>query len=327
MTRAAVGVDVGGTSIKTGLIDDSGHVLFRTQVETPPKDSSPDRIVDAIIEVGMLARAAAERADATVDGFGFGLPEYSVGPDWVQRQSGNLPALEGFALRPPLCAAFGPSIACDLDTHASTGAELHFGAGGVFRRFIFVCIGTGISCGIVVDGELLRYTFGTSGDTGHVIVDPTGAKRCTCGGSGCLEAYTGGWAIREAGIAKARSGASPALTEVYSQRRDLTARDVADAAKRGDRAAGEIMDRAGRALGIALTTLMNIYLPEAILLGGGVSGAGDLLIEPAQAAIAELAAPFYADHLKELRVGAFGSEAGIIGAAALVLFGRSVSAS
>jgi glucokinase len=318
MARLAVGIDVGGTSIKSGLIDESGRVLYRSRLQTPPRSSSAQAIVDTIIESGIKARAAAERVGVAIGGVGLGLPEYSLGPDWIQRQCSNIPALEGVALYPPLRSAFGPSIVCDLDTQAATLAELRFGAGTGYERLIFMGVGTGISCGIVVDGQLLRHTFGTSGDTGHLIVDPAGTKPCTCGGRGCLETFTSARAIREAGLEAAASGSSAALATVYQERGDLGADDITEAARRGDPTARGILERAGHALGVALTSLMHIYLPHAILVGGGVSGAGDLLLEPARQAIRQLAAAFYAEQLRELRVAAFGPEAGMIGAAALV---------
>src|SRR5579871_824200 len=214
MSRLAAGIDVGATSIKAGLIDDAGRILFSTSVATPPRSATGGTVVAAIIAAAERVRAEARTRGVELAGFGFGVPEYSVGSDWVQMQSGNIPALEGIALRRPLSQAFGDVIACDLDTHAATTAELTLGAGIGCRRLIFVGMGTGISCGIVVDGELLRFTFGTSGDTGHLVVDPEGTRPCTCGGRGCLETYAGGWAIARAGRDAAASGDSGRLAKL-----------------------------------------------------------------------------------------------------------------
>lgn len=315
----AIGVDVGGTLIRAGLVDESGQLLHLSHRETPSQSSSPDEVVNTIVEVAREAQGAAEREGRAIAGIGFGLPEYSIGPNWVQTQCANIPALEGFPLYPAMRAVFGSSIACDLDTHAATLAELHFGAGVNYDRLIFMVVGTGISCGVVVDGKLLRYTFGTSGDTGHLIVDPGGAKRCTCGGRGCLETLASALAIREAAIKVTTAGESELLARIQKERGDLSAYHVSEAAREGDQAARAILTRAGRALGIALTSLMHVFYPDVILIGGGVSGAGELLLDPARQAIREFASPFYAEHLSDLRQATLGTDAGVVGAASLIL--------
>ena len=182
-------------------------------------------------------------------------------------------------------------------------------------------IGTGISCGVVVDGTLLRHTLNTSGDTGHVIVDPDGATACVCGGHGCLDALASAGAIRAVGLEAARTGASPMLGQIYAQVGDIAAHDVTAAASRGDAVATAILNRVGHLLGVALTSLMHIYLPNVILIGGGVSAAGDLLLEPARRTIDHLAASYFRAQLSELRIAALGADAGIVGAASLMLFG------
>lgn len=317
---------MGGTSIKAGLVEDSGRVLFEASVATPPRHASTDEVVAAIIAAGSAGRAAAERMGRTVEGVGFGLPEYSIGPEWIQTKCDHIPALEGVALYPPLRRAFGDSIAIDLDTHAATLAELRFGAGAGYERLILMVVGTGISCGIVVDGDLLRHTLNTSGDTGHVIVEPEGVTACACGGHGCLDAVASARAIARAGLAAAQSGASAVLASRYAERGVVDAHDVTDAARLGDPAASQILARTGRLLGVGLTSMMHIYLPQVILLGGGASGAGELLLSPVRRAIDDLAAPYCREQLREVRVAALGAEAGIVGTATLVLFGARIPA-
>jgi glucokinase len=315
--RFVVGIDVGGTSIKAGLVDVEGRVVARYRVATPSSGPS-SVIVQAIVDAGQTVIRHAREAGLPVAGVGVGVPNYSIGPNWAQTHCNNLPGMEGVALRPLLLAAFGEPIACDLDTNAAALAEHRHGAAAGYARAIVMVIGTGISCGILVDGMLLRHTFGTTGETGHIIVAPESPYRCSGGCRGCLESMASAVAIRRAAMEGAEGGESPALAARIAQGNDLDAEAVSLAADAGDLFSRRLLDQAGSSVGIALVTLMHIYCPDAILIGGGVSAAGDWLIEPARRAIATLAAPFFTDRLRTLSRSAMGPDGGMIGAASLI---------
>ena len=319
MTRTAVGVDVGGTSIKAGVATSDGEVLFSSRVPTPADSHDPAEVIAAISEAIWEAKSFAQSHSLDIVGAGIGVPHYSVGPEWIQTGCENIRALEGVALRPAIRPLVDGALACELDTNAATLAEFRYGAGAGVDRWIFIAIGTGISSGIVVDGTtLLNFTYGTAGNTGHIVVDPVGRYLCTCGGRGCLETLASGRAIREHAVAAMGEGQKTLLTAVAAQG-DLEARDVAEAAWQGDEMSRQIFERAGRALGISIVSLMHIFAPHRVIIGGGVSGAGDLLLDPARSAIDELASPFYRRQLEELRLSAVGIQAGLLGAATLVL--------
>jgi glucokinase len=321
MTRFAIGVDVGGTTIKGALVDERGTILLSDSIATPAHAAAAEDVVGEIVRIVDGIRSRAEGRGVRVEGCGFGTPSYSLGPEWIQTMSPNIPALEGYPLHPALRDACGDAIACDLDTHAATIAEHRFGAGGCFERSIFIAIGTGISCGIVVDGgTLVRHTYGTAGDTGHLIVDPVGRTPCSCGGRGCLETVASASAIRARAAEAVRRGEQTVLAELQPSPDLLDARDVFEAARHGDRTALEIFERAGRGLGVAIASLMHVFCPHAVLVGGGVSEAGELLLGPARATIDELASPFYRDQLQTVRLAALGADAGVVGAATLILF-------
>lgn len=310
---AAVGVDVGASTIKAALVEKSGQIAAAIERPTPEDDAR--NIVDAMVGISTQLQQIGKDLGLEIAGVGFGLPNYSVGADWVQTMCGNMPALEGYPLRPPLQEVLGNRIACDLDTHAATLAELRFGAAIGCDRLLNMVIGTGISCGIAIDGEILRYAFGTSGDTGHTIVDALGTRTCTCGGRGCLETYAGAWAIRAAAIDHAGQDPDSRLARLRARPEDLEARDVAELARGGDEPAQAILAEAGMAIGVALTTLIHIFCPHLILIGGGVAGAGEYLLRPARTALDRLAAPFYRRQLVDIRLAALGANAGAIGAA------------
>jgi glucokinase len=228
--------------------------------------------------------------------------------------------LEGVHLRPLLTAEFGEVVYCDMDTNAATIAELHLGGGRDHDRVLVAVLGTGISCGVAIGGRLLRYSFGTAGDLGHLIVETVSGVRCACGGTGCLEtvATAGGierlfrQAPRDQGSAE-----SPALT--YDPDPDFPA--ILEAARSGDLVARAVLSTAGRYLGFALASMVNIYSPQIILVGGGIAEAGDLLLRSARETVADAASAYHLAYLAGINQCALRADAGVVGAAALVLFG------
>jgi glucokinase len=317
--RTAIGIDLGGTNLKGGLVDDTGQVLFKASVPSPGQSGSAEQIVAGLVGLGELLRQQASALGLAPEGYGFGVPNMVDGPQWIQRQVNNLPGLNDFPLRPALAAALGESIAIDNDVMNAGLAEYTYGGGRQFERVLFISIGTGIAISIFTEGGgRVRYILGWPGDTGHIIVDPHG-RQCTCGGRGCLETVASGPAIRERALAVARAGKSPALAQQLAATGDLDARDAAEAARAGDDAAQEIWEQAGWFLGVALTSFQHIYDPHAILVGGGLAEAGDLLLAPARKTMAALGSPYYLQHLQTVRPATLGRDAGLIGAAALIL--------
>ena len=317
--RTAIGIDLGGTNLKGGLVDDTGRILFQASAPSPGQAGSADQIVSALLELCAVLSEKAAALGLAPDGYGFGVPNIVDDPQWIQRQANNLPGFNDFPLRPALAAALGQSIAIDNDVMNAGLAEYTFGGGHNFERVLFIAIGTGIATSIFTEGGgRVRYTFGWPGDTGHIIVDPHG-RQCTCGGRGCLETVASGPAIRERALSVARAGKSPALAARLAAAGDLEARDAAAAASAGDEGALALWEQAGWFLGVALTSFQHIYDPHAILVGGGVAEAGELLLAPARKTMAGLGSPYYLNHLQVLRKATLGAEAGVIGAAALIL--------
>ena len=322
--RYAIGLDLGGTNLKGGLVDQAGRVVFKASRPSPVEHHSPEPVVSALIGFAQELRDRARGMGLEPEGFGFGPPNFVEGPDWIQRQVNNLPALNDFPLRPPLAAALGENIAIDNDVMNAGLAEYHFGEGHKYDRVFFIAIGTGIAASIFVEGgQRVRYILGWPGDTGHIIVDPRG-RRCTCGGRGCLETVASGPAIREFALDVARAQKSPALAARLAEKGDLDARDVTEAALAGDEAARLIWDEAGWYLGVALTSYQHIYDPHIILVGGGVAEAGELLLGPIRRTMAALGSPYYLKHLREVRKASLGADAGFIGAAALILLPQAL---
>jgi glucokinase len=292
-----VGIDIGGTSAKLGLVDDAGAVVARGQVPT-----GRDLEADALVE--RLARAVTELREGR-EALGLG-----VAAPGMRRADGegvvnvtNLPHIDGYPLRDRLEAATGLRTTLDNDANAAALGEYRFGAGKGVPRLLVMTVGTGIGAGMVVDGEVHRVAWQGLGDPGHVIVQ-AGGPECGCGGHGCVEGLASVPAIlRRASV----GGVEPA-----------TLAGVTEAARLGEPAATEALAEAGHWLGVALATLTHVLAPERILLGGGgLDATEELLLAPIREALFAHVQPFLGARLT-LGRAALGNDAGLIGAAALV---------
>lgn len=319
MSRFAIGVDIGATNTKLALIDEGGQVYARDSAPTPHRPT-PEEFTQNIILLTLRFKQQSQASGRAVEGIGFTVPHFYEGSEWEQRETNNVPCLEGFAMYPPLCDALGPSIAMANDLSAAGIAEHMFGRGRDSKRMLFMGIGTGISTSVITEDGLLQYNWGTNGDTGQIIVDTENMTPCSCGAKGCVEAVAAAPALRREALRAVSEGRSPLLAKTRAAKGDLEARDVSEAAIAGDKAAQEILSRAGRFLGIALTTFMHIFRPDLIVLGGGVAEAGDLLLTPIRQTVEQFASPFYLKRLNQIEVSALGPEAAAIGCATLILY-------
>jgi glucokinase len=315
--RTAVGVDIGASTIKLAICDETGHIGRHDEVPTPRGTHARDVIARIVRIVSDFRRATPDEAPAF--GVGFTVPQYFEGPSWIQRATNNMPGLEGVPLYEPLRDAFGKAIALTNDVNAATIAEYRFGHGRGSDRLLLMSVGTGSSIGVIIENRLLDFNWGAAGDSGQIIVDPIGLRPCTCGGHGCLDTVAAAPAIRRDALRAAEGRARTSLRALLNRRGDLSARDVALEARRGDRIARAILSRAGRFIGIALTTYLHVFRPDTIVLAGGVSQAGAPLVMAVRRAMTEMASPFYLSRLRRVAVSRFPKWAAAIGASTLIL--------
>jgi glucokinase len=319
MTRYAIGVDIGATNMKLVLMDADGAILA-AETSPTPKDSDPRAVVTGIIAVTTAFLRHAKDLGIQVDGFGFGIPHFHEGESWEQKQTNNMPSLEGYPMRPPLAQAFGPSLAMMNDVSAAGIAEHMFGRGRDVERMMMIAIGTGVGMSVVTQEQgLVHFSWDSIGDAGMIIVDPLGQADCTCGGRGCLEALVSGPAIRQKALREIERGKPTLLKTILQDRGDIEAKDVSEAARAGDRVAMDLMEEAGFFLGVALASYLHIFRPNLFVLGGGVSQAGDLLRDPARRTLGRLASPWYFARLRGIEFAALGKDAAAIGCASLIL--------
>jgi glucokinase len=289
-----LGIDIGGTGAKLGLVDDAGTLRCRARIATGA-ELSGEQLVRNLAEA-----VAALRGDEQPAGLGVAAPGCRRDDGEGVVNVTNLPHIDGFPLRRALEEATRLPTVLDNDANAAAVGEHRFGAGKGVRRLLVVTIGTGIGGGMVVDGAVHRVAWQGLGDAGHVIVAPNG-PRCACGGCGCVEAVA----------------AVPAILRMAG-RDDGNLGAVVAAARAGDAAARSACETAGGHLGVALATLTHLLGPERILIGGGgMDAAKELLMAPLRAAFDFHAQPFFRERLT-LDRAALGNDAGVIGAAALV---------
>ena len=306
--------DLGATSTDVALADLSGGILVHRQ-EASDISAGPDAVLARVEELFDECVAEAGAAPDDLWAIGIGVP----GP--VEFESGRpvsppiMPGWDGYAVRERF-AARGVPVWVDNDVNVMALGELTAGCGRGVDDFVYVKIGTGIGAGIVVDGSIHRGAKGSAGDVGHIYVQAGREVTCRCGMSGCLEAFAGGAALGRDAEAAAREGRSPILRALLDEKGHLTAEDVATASKHGDPVGIELITEAGRLIGQMLTGIVNFFNPSLLVIGGGVAGAGDLLLATVRQTIYRRSLPLATRDLT-VRRSALDDRAGVIGAATM----------
>jgi glucokinase len=312
VTRALVGVDLGGTKILAALVDSDGRVLDRVRQSTP--QTGPDDVVETI--AGSI-RTLLERhrlAASAIAGVGIGAPGPMDPNTGVVFEPPNLQGWRDVPLAEMVTARLGISTFVENDANAAALGEWWVGAGAGVNDLIYITVSTGIGGGLILSGRLYYGVSGTAGEIGHMVLEPHG-PRCGCGRLGCLEALASGTAIAREGRMAVAGGRSTTLAAIAQQA--LTAEDVARAARDGDPVARDIFARAATYLGIGITNLVNLLNPAMVIIGGGVSRAGELLFAPIRRIVTQEAFERPGTAVR-IVPSALGEDVGAIGAAAVV---------
>jgi glucokinase len=306
-----IGVDVGGTKVAAGVVDDEGKVLVSTRRPTP--SASPKHVEETIAAVVTELRREYEVEAVGIGAAGFVDAERSTvlfAPNLVWR---------GEPLRDDIARRVGLPVVVENDANAAAWAEFRFGAGRDARDLVCVTVGTGIGGGIVLDGALYRGRFGIGAEFGHMRMVP-GGRRCGCGQSGCWEQYCSGRALlreaREIADVWPEYGAR-LLALGGGEPEGIESFEVTQAAREGDPAAVACFDEVGTWLGQGLADLAAVLDPALFVVGGGVADAGELLLAPARRVFAERLTGGTHRPIAEIRLAELGNEAGMVGAADL----------
>jgi len=307
----AIGVDVGGTKVAAGVVDDQGHILARLRRDTPAQD--PAKLQDLIAEV--IAELAA---DHEVEAAGLGAAGFVDAARSTVLFAPNLP-WRNTALRAAVEQRTGLPVVVENDANAAAWAETRFGAGHGQPHTVTVTVGTGLGGGLVVGGELVRGAFGVAAEVGHLNLVPEG-RPCGCGNLGCWEQYASGRALVTE--ARQRAAASPEqaglLLELAQGRPEqISGPMVTMGAVAGDPVALQSFRAVGAWLGHGLADLAAVLDPRTFIIGGGVAEAGELLVGPAREAFQAGLTGRGHRPTATVRVAELGQDAGLIGAADL----------
>ena len=293
--RFAGAVDIGGTGTKIGIVSEDGAVIGRTTIPT----NAPGGPLGLVNAIGAAFRLLASSVEipAALTGVGVSIAGFLNRERSAMIHNANLPLVREFPLRSALEDRLSLDCLLEVDSNAAVLAEYWQGAGRGATRLLGITLGTGVGGGVIIDGALLRYTGECAGDVGHIILDPKG-RLCSCGAHGCLEAMA-----NSAAVSERAGGRSP--------------RDVIESARDGDGLSQKVLAETGWWVGLGLASLVPLFAPDRIVVGGGIAAAREFLIEPARASYIEHASPQYRG------IGVVGSPfegwEGMIGAASLFL--------
>ena len=311
MKKYGFGVDVGGTTCKIGLFDNTGVILDKWEIKTNTENNGASILDDIVASLeGKMADAGISKDD--VEGVGIGVPG-PVKNDSIVCQCVNL-GWGTFDVAETLSGKIGLPVKVGNDANVAALGEMWKGGGKGHKNVIMVTLGTGVGGGIIVDGKCLVGAHGAGGEIGHLCVNYQETETCGCGKKGCLEQYASATGItRLANMRLAKDEKPSTLRNVA----EMSAKEVFDAVKAGDEVAIEIATEFGKYLGHALANLAAACDPAVIVIGGGVSKAGEVLLDYIKGPFKEMA--FFADKDTEFALAELANDAGICGAAKLVL--------
>jgi glucokinase len=310
------GIDIGGTNIKYGLMDQRGKVLFREQKPTmADKGADPLMHMIANLSESLLCHAAEE--DFEVKWLGVGTPG---AVDWKSGKvigvSPNIAGWQGMEIGQILRDRLNMPVFVDNDVNAMALAEARFGAALGYKSVVCVAIGTGVGGGILFDGRLWRGANHAAGEIGHVTINPGGPK-CRCGSNGCIEAYCNSTAIIARTNAKLSKGLTPAFEEVLDgSMSNMSIKKLFAAARKNDDIALGVIQETAEYLAIGIANVVNFLNPEIVVLGGGVADGGGGFVEAVAAEVRKRALSPAAENVRITRA-TLGNDAGFIGAGIL----------
>ncbi|PFH84833.1 ROK family glucokinase [Bacillus sp. AFS088145] len=315
MAKMIVGVDLGGTSIKLALLTNNGEFIDKWEVPTDKSDSGkhiPKTITIAIEE----KLKEMDKTKEDIAGIGIGAPGSVRLEDGLIFAAVNL-GWVNFPLKEILEKESGIPVIVDNDANIAAVGEMWKGAGNGAKDVVMVTLGTGVGGGVIVNGDVAHGISGSAGEIGHITVQLENGVLCNCGKTGCLETISSATGIARIANEKLQNTTKETILREMSNDSPITTKDVFEAYSNGDEVAEEIVNHVIRYLALVLAGVGNTLNPENIIIGGGVSNAGELLLKPLKKYFDEFAFTTVRDSTK-LSIAKLGNDAGAIGAAYLV---------
>jgi glucokinase-like ROK family protein len=306
------GIDLGATSIRVAImgaeLQVEAHVAEPMEIRRGPEQ--------VLARAGELIEKLARDRGVQLTGIGVGVPGPVRFLDGMPVSPPIMPGWHEYPVRDLLARRFGCPVLVDNDVNVMAVGEHWGGVAKSVDNYLFVKIGTGIGCGIMIRGQVYRGIDGCAGDIGHINVDPDGPV-CACGNSGCLEAMFGGAALVRDALVAARSGASPPLAERLARKQAITPEDVGQCAAEGDPVAIGLIRDGGRRVGLVLAGLVSFFNPSMIVIGGGLAGLGHLLLAEIRGVVYRRSLPLATGNLP-IVLSELGPSAGAVGAAVMI---------
>ncbi|GAC1469798.1 MAG: ROK family protein [Isosphaeraceae bacterium] len=307
-----LGIDLGGTNIKSGVVDNSGRALSSISLRTNP-ERGPEVGLESLAEAGRQAVAVSGLSWNDIAAVGLGSPGTMDLRAGLLLDPPNLPGWDNLPIRQLLGDRLAKPILLQNDGNAAAFGEFWAGGGRNARSLVLFTLGTGIGCGIVQEGRLIEGRHSHGAECGHIIIQMDNARQCSCGGYGHLEAYASATALVKRAREALEQDHDSTLVDV-SKRGGLTSRAIAQAAERGDALASRLMKETAFYLSVGAVSLLHTIDPDVVLFGGGMIAAGDAFLEQIQRGIRKMAFPV-PGALTRIAFAELGGEAGFIGAA------------
>lgn len=318
MEKLLCGVDLGGTKLSVGLVYPDGTILDKITVYDHV-DKSEEAVVSQITGLIKQLISASNLSEADLQGIGMGFPGHVRYKEGFTITSSNLKGFKNFPLRDAISRNFSIPVKLDNDANAQAFCELRYGAGRGFDSLIFLTISTGIGAGIILDKKIFRGMTGTAGEFGHTIINPNSELVCTCGNKGCLMACASGLALPHLYRRKLSEGIRSTLQLAPDfDFRKIDGKLVKQGFDSGDPVSTEIINECADYMGISVYNIFQIFNPPLIILGGGLCYWGHSYLDHIRKKFNELARDMIFDEIV-IAESAAGCDAGMIGAAALVL--------
>jgi glucokinase len=312
-----IGVDLGGTTTKMALIHHDGEIFHKWEIPTDVSNNG-NNILDDIAKSIEEKLTYFKTSKESVKGIGMGAPGPVNLETGVIYEAVNLGWKDNYPLAEKLGSLTGLPVVVDNDANCAAIGEMWMGAGLGSKNLVCVTLGTGVGGGVIVNGDIVHGIKGAAGEIGHITVKPENGYLCNCGNTGCLETIASATGIVRAAVDKMKeTKASSVLNDVIDEKGGVSSKLIFDSARDGDSLAKEIIDEITSYLGLALANVGNVLNPEYIVIGGGVSAAGEILLKPLQYHFEKFAFTTVAKSTK-LVLATLGNDAGVIGAAWLV---------
>ncbi|HHV74186.1 transcriptional regulator [Thermoanaerobacterium sp. PSU-2] len=315
MKKFACGVDLGGTKINTGIMDEDGNILCNVKIPTEA-DKGPQHVIDNIKKSIIESLNKLNIDVSQIAGIGIGAPGPLNADRGVVECPPNLPGWIDIPLVDILKRDFDTEIKLNNDANVAALAEHLFGAGQGINNMVYMTVSTGIGGGAIIDGKLYNGANSNAAEIGHHTINFDGPRWCNCGNPGCLESYASGTSLVKFAKKHIESGKDTILKD--KPLGELKAEDIFDAAKSGDKLSLELIENEAFYLGIGIVNIMAFYNPELIIIGGGLSSQWDVLYDKMMRTVDERALKPNRQICKVVKAK-LGGNVGLIGAASLVL--------